>query len=147
MAQTTLMPERVTEAAVAALISALNLADVQVLTRFAGDNQELPAVLVTCDQCQPDYQDDVEAQTGNWICSVKITLKSHMEDTTGAEHDELMGQLLFGLFHVEIVAELNAAIASDEFTALKADFGPRQNSTDGQHWTTEQELIVYMMPS
>lgn len=147
MPQTTIMPERVTEAAVAALINALGLSGVQVLTRFAGDTQALPAVLVVCEQCQPDYTDDVETQTGNWICNVKITLKSHCEDTTGAAHDAIMGQLLYGLFNVEIVTELNNAIADDEFTALKADFGARQNTTDGTHWMTEQELIVYMMPS
>lgn len=147
MAQTTIMPERVTEQAMLAYLTAKAIDGLQLLARFDMTAEVLPCLKITCSSCQPDYIDDIQVQTGNWIVELALTLKSHAQDTTGAAHDALMGAVIYAVYTDAIVTDLNAATTGDEFTAFDIRMGARRNWNDEDHFYTEQIVNVYMQPS
>ena len=141
------MPERVTEQAMLAFLTAKAITGLQLVTRFDMTAESLPSLKIAVETCRPDYGDDIQAQTGNWWCSCTLTLKSHAQDTTAAEHDALMGAVLYAVYTDTIVSDLNSASGTDEFTAFDVRIGDRTNRVDDNHFYTEQTVDVYMMPS
>lgn len=146
MAQTTIMPESVTEAAVKAFLTAQSISGLQLIARLDGTEEALPSLSIVCATADPDFT-DVEAQTGNWLCRVALKLKSQKNDTTTAAHDTFLGQVLYALYTDTVVADLNSATAGDNFTAYRVQILGRRHWTDGEHRFSEQLIEVWMQPS
>ena len=141
-------PDTKSENAFAKIIAARmdDIPKAQILTRFAADDIALPNIAAVAETAEPQGA-GLESITGNWTLQMKITLQSDFRRTGAAEHDRMVGVLGDLLIADRLEDDLNAAMADEEFHAMRWTPGPRTNRVENGRLITEQAGELLMMPS
>ncbi len=95
-----------------------------ILIGIDNDDLTVPRAVLTC----KDAQASELIYEGLWNLDLDITLTSHANDSTGAEHHALAG---------EVFARFMTASIADDLSAALADFSVQQVVPRGQSWDTD----------
>ena len=148
-------PERKTEQALLRYLQTAEGSEfdgVQWHTRFCNKIKTEPRIEIICEACEPDIN-EAEMHTGNWTCSVEITVVSHYEEGVDATaHDEIAGQIADKLFITDagsdaLASEINKTQGDEDFKAQWYLLKTRTNTIQEHSVVTVQELEITMRPS
>lgn len=123
------------------------LAGVQVVKRFSGDDLTPPMLSILASNCEPMIPEDFQHLAGNYKVDVVLTLASHYKDQTADQHDAFVGAVADALYHNDLQTTLTALMEGEECTFQSITPGARKNTVDGHQQLTEINLTVYMYPS
>jgi hypothetical protein len=127
---------------------------VQIVTRFSNLALTEPRIEIVCEELAPwPDVEELEHDTGNWRCSVNISVVSHYDKDVDAEaHDELAGQVMDKLIISDgssdaLTAEIGKTQIDSDITIFDVWRGERKNSVEGHTLKTEQSMVLLMAPS
>lgn len=123
------------------------LAGVQVVTRFAGDDLVPPMLSILAANCEPMTPEDFQHLVGNYRLQVVLTLASHYKEHSATQHDAFVGAVADALYKNDLQTTLTALMEGEEATFLSLTPGARKNTVDGHEQITEINLTVNMYPS
>lgn len=127
---------------------------VQIVTRFSNLALTEPRIEIVCEDLAPwPTVEDSQSDTGNWQCTVNISVLSHYEkDVDATAHDELAGQVMDKLILTDgtsdaLADEIEKTQVDADITIFDAWRGERKNSVEGHTLKTEQSMVLLMAPS
>lgn len=120
------------------------LAGWYVYKGFSNTEKSLPYVSITAPSAEALYQ-DTSLPPGNWAVSLVVTMVSHVNDKTRADHSSTAGTVRDYLVSVDLKNWLNQAGVSG-FAAYRAFLGETSREVDEDLVKTETELVVWCHP-
>ena len=137
------------EDALVAVITAeagVDLSSVTINSAFdTSEDLALPLISVAVEKAEV-AEPDVETMTGNYICTVRVSLWTDLHASTRAQHATLAAAVRDVLFASNMIALLNAAGVAD-FTAIQASVRSFERTIDQNARRTDSIMEVYCFPS